>query len=852
MTKKRQKKDPHADREAKKYQNPVASREFLLELLDSGDGPLTHRQVCRALNLDHDDDIEAVRRRLIAMVRDGQLIANRKGAFARVDKMDLVRGFVLAHKEGYGFLSPIDGGDDLYLANRQMRKVFDGDEVLARKGHTNFRGQSEASIVEVLKHNTRQVVGRFVADAGHYYLRPDNPKIHHDIFIEDEDCLGAKNGQIILAEILRQPGKNQYPRGKVIEVLGDHLAPGMEIDVAIRSHGVPHEWPSEVLVQAEAIEPEVNDSDKGNRIDLRALPFVTIDGEDARDFDDAVYCSKSPSGGWVLYVAIADVSHYVQPDSPLDCEAQVRGNSVYFPDFVVPMLPEALSNGLCSLNPKVDRLCMVCEMTISVEGKVSAYTFYESVIFSQARLTYTKVAQMLDVRSEEGKKLREEYAHVASDVDSLFELYTSLHAQRAQRGAIEFETTETRILFDDQRKIQQIVPVQRNDAHRLIEECMLAANVCAARFLEQHEIPGLYRVHEPPKAEKLEVLGAFLAGLGMSMPKRAETLPSDYQAVLAQAQGRPDAHLIQTVMLRSMNQAVYRPENHGHFGLAYSAYTHFTSPIRRYPDLLVHRALRYVIRSKRVTQNVKRHESAVLLNQREIYPYTEALMESFGDTCSRTERRADDATRDVESWLKCEYLLERVGEEFDGLVSSVTGFGLFVELKDLYVEGLVHITNLPQDYYQYDPAKLCLLGERTGQSFHLGDELRVRVVRVSLEERKIDFEIVSVQGRAAPAKKKSKKPARNVRKRVLNEAETNLKDAKKKNKKPKSSNQKELNKKDDPKVKSSKSRSRKRAKPKESSKPESGLRVSESNSKKADKVTLVSKIKAIFTSKKAR
>lgn len=744
--------DPFAEREAAKYENPIPSRELILEVLDKSVGPMTLSAMCEHLQQTGDEQREAMRRRLIAMERDGQLMSNRKGDYGRVDKMDLVRGRIQGHRDGYGFVIPADGSDDIYLSNRQMRKVFDGDEVLARPGPANFKGNKEGSIVEVLVRNTTQLVGRLVSERGSHYVRPDNPRLGHDVLVPPDQLANAKSGQFVVVEIVQQPDRRNNPVGHILEVLGDHLAPGMEIDVAIRSHSIPHVWPSNVKEQAATFSKVVEESDTKNRIDLRDLPFVTIDGEDARDFDDAVYCEPKKSGGWRLFVAIADVSHYVAPNSPLDKEAIERGNSVYFPDFVVPMLPEALSNGLCSLNPHVDRLCMVCEMTISRSGRISGYQFYESVMHSKARLTYTQVGHMLDVgskaaNSEVTLQLRDQFAHVVKHVDELHNLYDVLLEARRIRGAIEFETTETRILFDENRKIDQIVPVVRNDAHKLIEECMLAANVCAARFLEKHEIPALYRVHASPKPEKVAMLKEFLGELGIGFTGGEKLTPSDFQTMLADIQGRPDTHLIQTVMLRSMNQAVYQPVNEGHFGLAYQAYAHFTSPIRRYPDLLVHRALRYVIRSKRESTHVKRHPDAVLLAARDIFPYSSADMAGLGEQCSITERRADEATRDVVSWLKCEFLKDRVGETFEGIVSAVVGFGLFVELKDVFVEGLIHITGLPSDYYHFQAAQHRLVGERTRQVFRLGDEVSVKVVRVSLDERKIDFELTSVKSR---------------------------------------------------------------------------------------------------------
>ncbi|WP_339074963.1 ribonuclease R [Teredinibacter turnerae] len=739
--------DPHAAREAQKYDNPIPSREFILDVLDNASGPMSHRALCGELKLTDEDAIEALRRRLIAMERDGQVMSNRKGAYGRVDRMALVRGRVQGHRDGYGFVIPTEGGEDIYLTNRQMRKVFDGDEVLVRPEPDGFRGRTEGVIVEVLARNTQHLVGRFTTERGIFYVRPDNPRIGRDILVPPDQTGGAVNGQIVVVEVLQQPDRQNMPAGRIAEVLGDHLAPGMEIDVAIRSHGIPHQWPDAVEEQARDFSNQVAEADKAHRVDLRQLPLVTIDGEDARDFDDAVYCEAKRSGGWRLYVAIADVSHYVTPGSALDIEAQKRGNSVYFPDYVVPMLPKILSNGLCSLNPQVDRLCMVCEMTISAAGKVSGYKFYEAVMHSHARLTYTQVGQVLAERDKPRSGIRQQFHHVVKQLDGLHDLYMQLRARREERGAIDFETRETRILFDEGRKIREIVPTERNDAHKLIEECMLAANVCAAKFIEFHKLPGLFRVHEPPKAEKIDMLYQFLAELGIRIPWSEQVTPADYQQVMEAIAGRSDAHIIQMVLLRSMNQAVYQPENRGHFGLAYDAYAHFTSPIRRYPDLLVHRAIRSVIRSNLDTKKVVRVEGATPLTAAQIYPYTAGDMASFGDECSFTERRADDATRDVISWLKCEFVKDRVGEVFDGVVASVTGFGLFVELKDVYVEGLVHITSLPEDYYRFDPAHHRLVGDRTRRVFGLGDELSVQVVRVNLDERKIDFELNQIKPR---------------------------------------------------------------------------------------------------------
>ena len=625
-----------------------------------------------------------------------------------------------------------------------MSQVFDGDVVLCRANGVDDRGRREGTVVEVLERNTRQLVGRYACEKGVCFVIPDNSRIQHDVFIPEEGELKPNQGQYVVVEIVSQPEWRARPTGKIIEVMGDHMAAGMEIDVAIRSHDIPHVWPEGVLAEAALLADEPLEEDKLGRIDLRELPFVTIDGEDARDFDDAVYCEAKKTGGWRLWVAIADVSHYVAVNSALDKEATLRGNSVYFPERVVPMLPEALSNGLCSLKPEVDRLCMVCEMTISAKGKLTGYQFFEGVMHSHARLTYTKVGAILDPEHGKHEELCERYRDVLPHLQHLHSLYKALRIARKERGAIDFETTETRIVFGPDRKIADIVPVVRNDAHKLIEECMLSANVAAAKFLEDHELHALFRVHEGPTEEKLKSLREFLGEQGLSLSGGEKPTPGDYQTVLAQINERPDAHIIQTMLLRSLRQAVYQPQNEGHFGLNYTGYAHFTSPIRRYPDLLVHRAIRYIVRSQPEAKTVRSIDGVTPLARQVIYPYDMAALLALGEQTSMTERRADEATREVVAWLKCEYLKDRVGEEFKGVVSAVTSFGLFVELSDVYVEGLVHVSALASDYYHFDQAKQRLIGERTRTSFQLGDELTVKVLRVNLDDKKIDLELVDV------------------------------------------------------------------------------------------------------------
>ena len=758
MARKSKNIDPYATREAAKYQRPIPSREFVLDYLHESVGPLTHGEICAALKLVDDEQVEAMRRRLRAMERDGQIASNRTGGYGTLDKLNLVKGRVIGHPEGYGFVTPIQGGDqDIYLSSRQMRRVFDGDIVLLRIAGWDRRGRPEGKLVDVVERKTRELVGRYFCESGIHFVRPDNPRISQDILIPADQLSGAEAGQIVLVAITEGPSRNSPPTGRISEVLGDHLDPGLEIEVSIRNYGIPHQWDNDVVAETDAIPDQVTDKDF--RVDLRSLPLVTIDGEDARDFDDAVYCEPKPRGGWKLIVAIADVSHYVKPGSALDKQAFERGNSVYFPNHVVPMLPEKLSNGLCSLNPKEDRLCMVCEMQVNAEGDVTKYQFYEALMYSHARLTYTQVAQIIEERnSGDSSNARDQFSAILPHIDALYDLYSRLNKRRNERGAIDFDTQETRILFDGQRKISQIIPVKRTEAHRLIEECMLAANVCTAQFLEKAKLPALYRVHEGPSEERLSSLRDFLGELGIGLGGGDDPQPEDYQRVLRSVGQRDDASVIQSVMLRSMSQAVYQSENLGHFGLAFDAYTHFTSPIRRYSDLLVHRAIRYLIRSNKKVSGVVRVKGAAELAKDNIYPYELPRLDETGSHLSVTERRADEATRDVVNWLKCEYLMDHVGEEYSGVVSAVTGFGLFVMLDDLYVEGLIHVTGLPKDYYYHEASQHRMVGERTGRVFRLGDKVKVRVVRVNLDERKIDFELAEQpKSSGSPGAKKSAK-----------------------------------------------------------------------------------------------
>ncbi len=713
--------DPHAVREASKYENPIASREFIMALFNDESLLLSSKQIAETLEYDDEDRLEALRRRLIAMERDGQLICNRRGKYGLLSKMALLKGRVIGHPDGFGFLTPDDGGDDLFLSGRQMQSLLHGDTAVVRVAGQDRRGRREGAVVEVLERAIRQVVGRFHEKDDVTYVVPDDKRLNQDFMIPASHQGQAKKGDIVVAEIVAYPTRYARTVARVSEVIGKHMAPGMEIEIAVRNYDLPDSFPETVEKELSGLSEEVPSSAWSGRKDIRDLSLVTIDGEDARDFDDAVYCEKTAEG-WRLLVAIADVSSYVKAGTALDEEAFKRGNSVYFPGNVIPMLPEVLSNGLCSINPDVNRLCMVCELEINHQAEVLSSRFFDAVMRSHARLTYTKVAAIV-VDGDEA--LTAEYKAVLPTLKELHSLYKVLLTGREKRGAIDFETTETQIVFGDDRKIERITPLVRNDAHKMIEEFMILANVAAARFLGENNIPIPYRIHKGPTTEKLQGLREFLGELGLKLGGGDTPTAADYGALLKKSRERPDAHLIQTVLLRSMSQALYTPDNIGHFGLGFDDYAHFTSPIRRYPDLLVHRAIRHVLSGKAA----------------ETFTYSHNDMVSLGEHCSSTERRADEATRDVESWLKCEYIEDKIGEVFDSIITSVTGFGFFAELNEIYVDGLVHITSLGDEYFVFDPAKQRLTGEHSNKTYRLGDKVRVRIAKVNLDERKIDFEL---------------------------------------------------------------------------------------------------------------
>ena len=754
--------DPNYAKELAKYDNPVPSREFILQIIRKQNSPMSKEEIFKTLAIVNEEQQEAMRRRLHAMENDGQLVFTKRKCYALPEKLDLLKGMVIGHREGFGFLQVEGKKEDFFIPNVQMQKVMHGDYVLAQPNGFDRKGRPEVRIVRVLEANKKQIVGRFFLEQGIGYVVPDDSRITRDILIPDNARLGARMGQVVVVELHPRTAPFFQPIGKITEVLGDNMAKGMEVEIAIRKHDIPHSFPSAVEKQLKKWAEDVPEEAKRGRVDLRDLPLVTIDGEDARDFDDAVFCQKQGKG-WKLWVAIADVSYYVRPKSALDTEAYNRGNSVYFPNRVVPMLPEKLSNGLCSLNPQVDRLCMVCEMTISAKGKMTDYQFYEAVMNSHARLTYNKVAKIL----EKDTALCDRYASLVPHLQDLHEMYQALVKARQQRGAIEFETIESKFIFNALGRIERIEPVVRNDAHKIIEECMILANIASANFMEKHQEPALYRIHAVPGEEKLTAFRNFLAECGLSLSGGNKPTPMDYAQLLEQIKQRPDHELIQTMLLRSMSQAVYSADNIGHFGLALEEYAHFTSPIRRYPDLTLHRGIKYLLAKQKGSKRKTTDTGG--------YHYQLDEMDVFGAHCSSTERRADDATREVADWLKCEYMQDHVGEEFDGVISSVTGFGFFVRLNDLFIDGLVHISGLANDYYLFDMPKQRLIGENSGMMFRLGDAVKVRVEAVSLEQKQIDFSLISSERKPKRSGKTARTKAKKAEVKAPKKTTTNKK-----------------------------------------------------------------------------
>ena len=735
-------KDPHYRREQQKYEHPIASRELIISCMERVGEPVSWKRLVSELHIDNRRDREAFKVRLRAMVRDGQLIVDRRNVYALATRIELFAGFVSAHSDGFGFLICDDTRDDIFLSYRQMRAVFHGDRVMVRIRGRDRRGREEGEIVEVLQRNTSELVGRVYYEQKIPFLESLNRRINHRILIENYDTPPTE-GQIVVGAVLDSPTMHGLATVEIIETLGDYLTPGMEVEIALRNHDIPLHFSDDALSEVDVLPINVKAHHKRNRVDLRHLDLVTIDGEEARDFDDAVYCERRLNDSFRLLVAIADVGHYVVPDSALDLAAYERGTSVYFPQYVVPMLPEKLSNGLCSLRPDLDRLALVCDMTISGRGRISGYEFYEAVICSKERLTYTEVGGWIDAG---------EFPRHQDSLAALLELTALLGERRATRGALDFDTTEVGFAFDQDGRVNSILPLRRNFAHRVIEEAMLCANVCAARLIERSQVPGLYRIHERPESEKIDSLRDFLVGYGIDLGNGES---ADYQAAIGALQGKKNGHVLQVALLRSLQQAVYQAENRGHFGLAFNHYTHFTSPIRRYPDLLVHRLIKSLIHGETPIKGVRQIQRS---SRNVHYQYDGEAVVQLGVHCSYTERRADNAVYEVLEWIKCDYLSDRSGDDFEGVISSVTKFGFFVELSDVYVEGLVHVSSLLGDYYHFDTKSQCLIGERRGDRFALGDIVTVQLASVDVDERKIDLELLT----HTPLHRKNK-PSRSVK-----------------------------------------------------------------------------------------
>ena len=723
-------KDPFLKREKQRYEHPLPSREWIIELLEQKGVPSKIEVLARELSIT-EEEYEFFERRLKAMARDGQVLINRRGAVCAADKLDLVKCRVEAHKDGFGFAVPLtptkDG--DFVLYERQMRGIMHGDIVTVRPAGIDRKGRREGTVLDIVERAQSKVVGRFYMDRGVAILEAEDKRLNQSIVLEPDSVAHFKpeSGQVIVGEIETYPEQNRPAVAKIIEVLGDYADSGMEIEIAVRKHHLPHQFSEACTKAAKKIPDHVRKSDLKGRVDLRDLPLVTIDGETARDFDDAVFAEKI-GRNYRLVVAIADVSHYVRPDDAIDTDAQERSTSVYFPRRVIPMLPENLSNGICSLNPDVERLCMVCDMVITYAGNIKEYRFYPAVMRSHGRLTYNQVWDWISDDLDHPHK---------AQIDTLYKLFKILQKKRFERGAVEFDSIETQMLFDDNGKIEKIVPVVRNEAHKLIEECMLAANVCAAEFLMKNKHTALFRNHLGPTPEKLATLREQLGLLGLQLDGGDNPTPKDYAALAEQFKGRPDAELLQVMMLRSMQQAVYEPHCDGHFGLAYEAYAHFTSPIRRYPDLTVHRAIKAVLNQQTYTPNKS--------------------WQALGVHTSFCERRADDASRDVENWLKTYYMRDKVGEIFEGKISGMTNFGLFVTLDGIHIDGLVHISDLGEDYFNFRPEIMAIEGERSGIRFNMGDKVSVRVARADLDTSKIDLTLIS--GGSSDKKRRTKTTA---------------------------------------------------------------------------------------------
>ncbi|MXP51327.1 ribonuclease R [Pantoea sp. SoEX] len=719
------------DISTKTYKNYIPSCEFIIKFIKKQKKPISFKELSKKMCLQDLNTIEGLRRRLRSMKHDGQLLFT-KNKYYILTKNFLIQGKVIGHRDGYGFLRVEGQKDDFYLSTEQMKLCMHGDFVVAQIINTDRKGRKEARVIKIKKSRNKKIIGRYyINKLNGSFVIPEDSRLNFDIIIPLNLNLKAGENSIVLVRLLKRPTINDKAIGTIVEILGENMSTNIAINMAIRSHEIPYKWSSEAKLQINNLACHVSEKDIIGRIDLRKLPLITIDDEGAQDFDDAVYCEETYDG-WRLWVAIADVSYYVRPGTPLDKEACLRGTSIYFPSQVIPMLPEILSNELCSLNPKVDCLCMVCEMNISSAGKLIDFKHYEAVMNSHARLTYDEAWNILKKQDN----LYNRSSMIKNVLEKLYKLYKILERARQDRGGISFETSEIKFIFNSENNIDQIKRIFRNEVHKIIEECMILANFASASFVEKSKEPTLFRDHDGPSDDSIKNFNVVLNELGIIFSRGRKIKPIDYSLLLMKISTRPDAEMLQIMILRSMKQATYDPKNRGHFGLALNSYTHFTSPIRRYPDLILHRIIKYLLYKE------KRKTNDLFINNGD-YHYSNKEMIKLGYQCSINERRADEAVREVADWLKCYFMKKKIGEIFDGIIFSVTNFGLFVRLNEFFIEGLIHISTLKKDYYKFDAISQRLIGESSGDIYRLGDEVKVYISSVNMKERRIDFILIS-------------------------------------------------------------------------------------------------------------
>jgi ribonuclease R len=719
--------DPNLELEKSRYADPIASRELLLKHLTEASEPVTAARLAKRLGLNSDSQREALSKRLAAMVRDGQALQSAEG-YTTAAEAERVVGRVRGRASGEVLVMPEDGSAPLALARADTRTLMHNDRIEVRAVGTNDRGRRLARLIRRVGDSPARIGGTWHTAPGHGRVTPEDPAHWYSVEVALKDRLGAQDDDAVIVEITKRPLGEASAQGRVVEVLRNQRPADLAARFAIARHDLPQEFSESVLRAADRIGTVVREADRAHREDLRALPLVTIDGEDARDFDDAVFAETARGGGWRLLVAIADVSHYVRFGSDLDTEARARATSVYFPDRVLPMLPEQLSNHLCSLMPRVERLAFVCDMHVSKHGRLGKTRFYEAVIRSHARLTYDQAwGYLKDPAASTDGALS---PPIRTSLQTLYSVYQALKVARDARGALDFRGGEVKARIGADGKIEGFYAVMRNDAHRLIEECMIAANVEAAVALRLAKAASLYRVHGQPEDKRVTELQKVLNALQVGAAFSDKPTPREFRQLVERLGARPDGILLEGLVIRSLAQAVYQQTNIGHFGLALEEYAHFTSPIRRYPDLLVHRAIK----------------AAVLPHSASGHKYSTSELQALGQESSQRERRADDASRDVMSYLRCLYLQPRVGESFDATISSALEFGLFVQLKEMPIDGLVHISAIPGDYWELESGGMGLVGQRTGRRWQLGDAVRVRLSRVDLAQRQIDFELLDGEG----------------------------------------------------------------------------------------------------------